>query len=960
MPKPVSDASMRVEMDGVRFASLLADAATPESLVADWQRGLDMTLSVTEAVLFEAKLSVGARLVVDRLPGGMTYLKTLHTARERAAIAVYDLAREVNWRRPVLFVHALRVARGYLRDVVGHIDLTPEPRRHQFTGRLGVATVLAARFDHPVSGDIEEAISALLRSLEQGNDPATAVPYLLEAEALRYDLDRDAAQLAAGMKRAVGYMSVADSRSNPAVQLASCDIFLRLASATARRAARVGALAKAAVCVALAFSHDPDADDLVRASMLSAVISEANKDLNLLDGDAVVGLRLPFGARTERTARIVKELAVELTESIIGRALAGDLLARGVCADLLALEASGADHDRLRRVVELRGGGRHLSGLKDERSVLLGARDALLLAAVLERPQDRSHQLEVLIKMSVQDPTAPAPVLLMAQDVEAHGPAQVTGLLPADTAEYAQLLRDGLSTELFAIAAGRVMQSADLVESPLGGRSEVKTVGDYYGLVSQNFTIKEVREEALRREAERINYLKDAIRDGGLADQFLVTEHLVDFEAGPGRRSSVRRFVPGTPAAAAVELAPESQRPALLERVADCLAFMNRVEQASGVGVRKELKSKEVGWWLRAIGVDDPLRAFEDWWSFVEHVDIVRRRDAHLDNWVLTEDGRVLAIDLEAVGSRPMGYELAQVTDDSPVLGHGDWTSRRAVFDRYVAALGVSEDDDERRDRAWDAYQASVAARCLRRLTWDQESVRGQQHALATLDWLAVNTKFASLRLWLQSVLKAWRRSRGLSDLTTAELVIEEHRRRRISKSMAYHLRHGEEVDVDDDGWASIMELSEAIGKGVSEHEISIVASTLSDPRFEFRDGMVRARYGHSRAVPGATKSEQVLAPATKGYHGTTISVARAVIEGRQGLRPMGRLLVHLSRSPREAIRAGLRHGYPLLLSTTSERSPGLMSRGGQTLAVLDVEIKALQVEPVATYWDLLPPVKGL
>ncbi|PSL08135.1 RNA:NAD 2'-phosphotransferase (TPT1/KptA family) [Haloactinopolyspora alba] len=946
--------TVKPEEGEVRFNSLLAPKPKASELLSDWQAALNAEeVSVSEALLFEAKLAVGVGAVARQLPRGMTYLKTLHIARQQAALSVYNYARDVNWRRPVLFVQSLRVARGFLRDVVGHEEMTSESRRREFTGRLGVATVLMSRFDSVDSSDVTEAIAALERSLKQGNDPPTAVPYLLEASVLRFDLQPDPPKLLALMKRAKSYLSDLEYDENPAAQLAACDAYLRLAS-FAGRSARSAGLRKAAECVRLAFERHLGSDE-VRALMLEMLINVAQDDPAILDDGATIGLRLPFGARSGKAPRLLAMLAGELTESIIDRANSGDMLAQGVCADLLAADQGDETPERLRRVVELRRGTVVRPGLSDERSVLLGIRDSLLLASLDGRDGARSGDLKTLIDMATRNASSASPLLLLAQDVESNGPISVLGPFSGEAGEIARFLETGDWRSLLALAAERALSSPDLAESPLGGRSEVTTVGDYYGLVSQNFVIKTVTSIALKRESERLAHLDVSIEAAAKGGVYGVTQHFVASDLKDGMKRSVRRFVPGLPVASVVGGASSEKRLHLLARVAGFLAFLNGVEAATSDGVRKELKEKEVYRWLRAIGIGEPLQTFDGWWVMVADVPPVRRRDAHLDNWVLADDGKLFAIDLEATGSRPLGYELAQITDDAPVFDPGDWGGRRRVFDEYVASLlGHLKVDPQ---RAWIAYQASVAARALRRLTWDQATPSDQSHAQATLDGLAVDAAAAELRDWVIGVLAAWRRNRGLSELPSSELVIDEHRRRRISKSMAYHLRHGPVVSLDPDGWASIQELTSAIGHRVSEQEIAIVASTLSDPRFEYRDGLVRARYGHSRRVEGAGVREGLAEYATKAFHATTIDAASSIIEKGEGLRPLSRTFVHLSRSAKEALLSGFRHGYPLLLSTDGERTTTLISRGGNTLVSPEIKVHDIQVEPLTMIWSVLPPV---
>jgi RNA:NAD 2'-phosphotransferase (TPT1/KptA family) len=332
---------------------------------------------------------------------------------------------------------------------------------------------------------------------------------------------------------------------------------------------------------------------------------------------------------------------------------------------------------------------------------------------------------------------------------------------------------------------------------------------------------------------------------------------------------------------------------------------------------------------------------------------MTRRRDAHLDNWVLTTDDRLLALDLEAIGCRPVGYELAQITDDRVLLDPQDWDARRAIFSTYRAERG---DSVGRQEIEWSSYEASLAARAVGKLTWSDATPEEQEHARALLEGIATHAATGELRSWARTSLDAWRRVRGLADLSSGEFNMDRHRRRRVSKAMAYHLRHGEIVKIDPDGWASLAELAAAIGGGVTENEIAIVASTLSEPRFEFRDNLVRARYGHTRDVRLALNNASGLAD-VRAYHATNLESMHRIIECAEGLKPMKRQFVHLSRDRLEALRSGLRHGAPLLLSVQPSQIKGAMVAAGNTLVAPMVGNELLRLDPVSTYWDLVPHV---
>jgi RNA:NAD 2'-phosphotransferase (TPT1/KptA family) len=910
-----------------------------------------MAPTVSEALLLDAYFSAGSAVIPPLLPVGLRYFKTLQVIRERASIALHDYAREINWRRPVLFVQILKVARGYVRDVVGHAELTREEFRGGFTGRLGVTTVLIGRFEAIDRKDAAEAVEALRLSLGQGNSADTAVPYLLEAATQLFDAGGDPRQLETVLDYGRTCLAPTRFKSSSAVQLAACDVYLRLASSSTGHG-RVSALQEARSSVDTAVLHASNGDEKVAGSLMVTLVGELEKNPALFDKHSVVGLRLPFGIRTPtETPALVKQFAAELFRAIASLASSGEPLARGVCADLLELANTNvADPIALRRIIEFRAGNQRHDALEDERSRLLSLRDKLLVASAVDDAGQRREVIKELILISIAAPTSASPLLLIAQDVEANGPVELrrTANSGSGTARAA-VAGDWL--ELMREAARRALNSPDLSVVPMGGRSGVTTVGDYYGLVGQTFVFKEVPTIALERELPRAAAIHAAINAAGRADDFLVSEYLDSVPLSADKVRIIRRFISGRPVSIAAQEAGRDERVRLLARTAEYLGFMNTVENATQVGVRKELKLKEVGRWIRALGVSEPTGHFDEWWDLVSHAGVTRRRDAHLDNWVLTRDSRPLALDLEAIGCRPVGYELAQITDDRVLLDPQDWDARQAIFNSYRAARSNTVGQQE---VEWSSYEASLAARAVGKLTWSDATPEQQEHARALLEVIGAHGSEESLRAWARASLDAWRRQRGLADLSSGELIMDRHRRRRVSKAMAYHLRHGETVKVDPDGWVSLGELAAAIGAGVTENEIAIVASTLSEPRFEFRDNLVRARYGHTRSVQFLLSHGGDI-PDIRAYHATNLESAYNIIERSEGLKPMERQFVHLSKDRSDALRSGVRHGAPLLLSVAASQVNDARIAAGNTLVAPAVENGLLRVEPISTYWDLVP-----
>lgn len=92
-------------------------------------------------------------------------------------------------------------------------------------------------------------------------------------------------------------------------------------------------------------------------------------------------------------------------------------------------------------------------------------------------------------------------------------------------------------------------------------------------------------------------------------------------------------------------------------------------------------------------------------------------------------------------------------------------------------------------------------------------------------------------------------------------------------------------------GWADKEEIKKLINKGEKQ-------------RFEITRGKIRALYGHSVNIKPHGEYE----PSNNLYHGTSPTALKTIQE--EGLKPMGRQFVHLSKNIDDAITVGKRH-YP-------------------------------------------------
>ncbi len=146
----------------------------------------------------------------------------------------------------------------------------------------------------------------------------------------------------------------------------------------------------------------------------------------------------------------------------------------------------------------------------------------------------------------------------------------------------------------------------------------------------------------------------------------------------------------------------------------------------------------------------------------------------------------------------------------------------------------------------------------------------------------------------------------------------------KLSKTLSYFLRHAPgEADLEpgEQGFVRLENVASALQKkGWSKLNVNKLRKKLKDPnveRFEVRGDAVRATYGHSIDVQ---LEYPEIEPDSSFYHGTSPAAWNKI--KTEGLKPMGRRYVHLSRTKEEALRVGRRHHpEPVLLAVLAAKA---------------------------------------
>jgi len=153
-----------------------------------------------------------------------------------------------------------------------------------------------------------------------------------------------------------------------------------------------------------------------------------------------------------------------------------------------------------------------------------------------------------------------------------------------------------------------------------------------------------------------------------------------------------------------------------------------------------------------------------------------------------------------------------------------------------------------------------------------------------------------------------------------AKHLLNSERRVKLSKLLTAILRHAPDsvgLKLSEDGWIMLSELVAKIKhykphySWLSEDLIKAVATLDPKGRFELRGNFIRARYGHSKKLKVKVEYQEDQEVKTL-YHGTSISKLDAIL--REGIKPMGRVMVHLTPSVQDAIEVALRKGKKIVV----------------------------------------------
>lgn len=456
-------------------------------------------------------------------------------------------------------------------------------------------------------------------------------------------------------------------------------------------------------------------------------------------------------------------------------------------------------------------------------------------------------------------------------------------------------------------AATLALKSADYARSNLGGRNEVFAVADARGFLSETFVFKRTTRGKADHEASMLGALREEIIQRGMAHRFEVPRSLAIVKI---TADDERQWVHVSQRAAGrlVSELREEEVSEILDSIVDLLAIFHRVAGGppSGKSAWRPLKDYLKLWSKTLFEPEQADRFVKSLHKiFPDQLPLVRKRDGHASNWLVDSAGRIIAIDLESVEFIPIGYDVAQlIEDDALIPANSDgWHRRLAIFKRYLNNMSLEISNSA----VIAAYGWFALTRALRLGTEREAGKQLRRHA-RELCGLLVECGDDSTKDLARELLNALSRIEQLDTNESAP----SHDHRRLSKSMAYQLRHhgpSNGIQIDKAGFASMDDLARILN--VDSSQLLAVAEHPGEPRFEIRDSNIRALYGHSLDVVIDT-GIKIGAPNSL-FHGSSWSALDTIV--RDGLAPMQRRMVHLTNIAEEAMAVGARKGASLVFA---------------------------------------------
>jgi hypothetical protein len=443
----------------------------------------------------------------------------------------------------------------------------------------------------------------------------------------------------------------------------------------------------------------------------------------------------------------------------------------------------------LRRALQLKADARQ-AGHSSRENWSVSAAAALRVWRLTRQPEDLRTTAEAICAAHEVDANWPWPPLQMA-DI-ARLPEDIRRAALGDLAPaLARAACAGDAGSLDAMGANLAVRSDEFQRVSLGGRRRttpdpVHVLDDPHGLLSDAMVLKPMEIKEAEREISAVRAFGDYLRRVGAPPHLRLPEPMALVERGPGRKPVyVMRRARGRKLSSIVVATSgglEEEALSSAERAVEFLAYYHAFGWSRSSTRRRVARStlekvakNAAAHWVEIGRRDDaPVRLLAALLDLAgEECAALLKKDAHAENWLVTERGEVVMIDLEAASALPIFYELAQLIEDYPLLpcdAQGE-VRREDLLDEYLQVLRrlAPEAAQASDERPYEAYQALCLFRSLACAQFLRRRTRGVESSSALRAGPLRVAHYSSLSAWL-SVAGRTKEVREVAVLVSAYL----------------------------------------------------------------------------------------------------------------------------------------------------------------------------------------------
>lgn len=137
-------------------------------------------------------------------------------------------------------------------------------------------------------------------------------------------------------------------------------------------------------------------------------------------------------------------------------------------------------------------------------------------------------------------------------------------------------------------------------------------------------------------------------------------------------------------------------------------------------------------------------------------------------------------------------------------------------------------------------------------------------------------------------------------------------------RQLAYLLRHSQNplyISLDG-GWAQVSVITKELN--ISRAQLDEIVANDEKRRYMYDTHKQRIRACQGHSIPGVIVEMEQPEPPQYLYHGTATRFLDAIM--KEGIKPMSRQWVHLSKDYETAVNVGTRHGTPVVLRVNAQQ----------------------------------------